>query len=325
VMRLLKAEAAAGFVQVRSTDLANARPEALTEFLVGLSTRRPHSDMSVGVIHNFDSHDYEWLRHCLAPMQDGVVWATGVYARLERCILLFASHQHRRFSTFRAIPSATDRAGARKLPDFVSRLRGHFDDADPAAFDDADKNDTLTVAAVTRVMAECLCELIANNPMVLQDIEWRDLERVVARALESLGFAVRLTPGARDGGKDVVVRCAVDGAERVFFVEIKHWRCGDRPGWDEVSHFVQVNGREATDGGLFLSSSGFTGDVHCQVAELTRQRIRLGDQEKIVSLCQYYIQEKSGLWHQQRSLPQVLFEGTLDLPALPPNMAEEPQ
>ena len=167
------------------------------------------------------------------------------------------------------------------------------------------------VQLLIRTLAEKLCQLIAANPQALQEIEWRDLERVLATALEGIGFQVDLTPPAKDGGKDIVLNCMVENKEQVFYVEIKHWRQGGRPGLGHVSDFVEVNAVDRTDGGLFLSSSGFSNMVYGRLGEISKQRVRLGERNKIVSLCQKYVKSIDGLWRRELPLPEILFEETL--------------
>lgn len=174
-----------------------------------------------------------------------------------------------------------------------------------------DPEDLGEVVDVVRVLSECLCELVAKNAKVLYEIEWRDLERLLARALETLGFSVKLTPSAKDGGKDIILDCVVLGKKKRYYVEVKHWRSGGRPGKKELSDFVEVNAREATDGGLFVSSSGFTDAVFARLGELSSQKIRVGAEQKIVSLCQNYVRKKNGCWHCNSPLPDILFENTL--------------
>jgi hypothetical protein len=40
---------------------------------------------------------------------------------------------------------------------------------------------------------------------MLDHLEWRDLERMMARVMEGLGFKVTLTPPSKDGGKDLIL------------------------------------------------------------------------------------------------------------------------
>lgn len=171
--------------------------------------------------------------------------------------------------------------------------------------------DPTEVEVIVRAFAEALCELIAKEPGRLDQVEWRDIERVVSIALRGIGFRVTLTPSAKDGGKDVVAVCTVENAIARFYVEIKHWR-HDRTGMGFISDFVEVNLRDGTTGGLFLSTSGFTHEVHGRLAEISRDRVRLGDREKIVSLCQRFVRHRGGLWNSETPLPEILVEGTLE-------------
>jgi hypothetical protein len=177
--------------------------------------------------------------------------------------------------------------------------------------EDEDEEPETTVQIIVRTLAEKLCQLIAVNPNALREIEWRDLERVIAEALEGIGFKVELTPPAKDGGKDIILNCIVGNEEQTFYVEVKHWRRGGRPGLGHVSDFVEVNAVDSTHGGLFLSSSGFSDIVYGRLGEISKQRVRLGERDKIVSLCQKYVKSIEGFWQPEVPLPEVLFEETL--------------
>lgn len=153
-------------------------------------------------------------------------------------------------------------------------------------------------------------ELVAADRGALDHLEWRDLERMMARVFEGLGFSVTLTPPSKDGGKDLILECVVSRGEESYVVEIKHWRAGNRVGKDVVSDFLQVIAREGRAGGLLLSSSGFTANVAEGLTEITRQRLRFGSHTKIVLLAQMYVRACSGLWSPPTDLPELLFEGT---------------
>jgi len=157
-----------------------------------------------------------------------------------------------------------------------------------------------------------LCELIAEDAKAIEYIDWRLLEQVVASALDGIGFEVTLTPGNKDGGKDVIAACTLRGKKVIYYLEIKHWRSNKRVGPHEVSHFVEVNVKDGTDGGLFLSSSGFAQTVFAQLSEITQRRITLGNDVKIISLCQRFVQQRQqAIWQRKDVLPEILFEHTL--------------
>ncbi len=167
------------------------------------------------------------------------------------------------------------------------------------------------VHLLIRRLSDEFARLVAQDPTVLDHLEWRDLERMAARVMEGLGFAVTLTPPSKDGGKDLVLSCQTSKGDESFIVELKHWRAGKRVGKQAVSDFFQVIVFEKHSGGLFLSSSGYTSDAFEGLTEITRQRLRLGDRAKLVLLAQTYVRAVSGLWSPPAELPQVLFEGTL--------------
>jgi hypothetical protein len=172
------------------------------------------------------------------------------------------------------------------------------------------------VVGAIRDLAVRLCELIALDGTALRYIEWRHLEEIVATALEGLGFSVELTRPSKDGGKDVVATCVLKGKRCVFYVEVKHWRSGKRVGCDPILDFVEINVSAGTDGGLFLSTSGYQNRIWTQLSEIERTNVRLGDSEKVVSLCQHFTRKGRGLWNAPDALPSILFNDTLGIGSL---------
>src|SRR5439155_10546110 len=83
-------------------------------------------------------------------------------------------------------------------------------------------------------------KLVAREPDTLDHLEWRDLERMMARVMEGLGFKTTLTPPSKDGGKDLILTCETVRGEESYIVELKHWRSGKRVGKQSVSDFVKV-------------------------------------------------------------------------------------
>lgn len=154
---------------------------------------------------------------------------------------------------------------------------------------------------------------VAENPMCLLDVEWRDLERVLREVFEKMGFVTRLTRSGKDGGFDLELQCTDLNGIRKFLVEVKHWAgSGKKPGRTVLQSLIDVIAREA-DGttGLLLSSTGFTADVMRGRTEIEQHAIRLGEKSKIVSLCQNYLQGVSGLWTPTTDLADMLLDGTM--------------
>jgi hypothetical protein len=167
------------------------------------------------------------------------------------------------------------------------------------------------IQLLIRSLSHEFATLVAEDPECLEHLEWRDLERVMARVMEGLGFKVTLTPPSKDGGKDIILVCNVTDGEASFIIELKHWRSGKRVGKDDVSNFMQVMVAENRSGGLFLSTSGYGADSFEGLTEITRQRLRFGDRTKVVLLAQTYVKACSGLWTPPTELPEVLFEATM--------------
>lgn len=135
------------------------------------------------------------------------------------------------------------------------------------------------------------------------------LERVLAAVFEGLGFNVELTPGSKDKGKDIVLQCQIAGERHSYIVEVKHWRSGKKVKRAYVSDFVKVVAREGRHGGIFVSSSGYADDVET-LTEIERQQVKLGGEDKIISLCRTYQRLEAGLWSPPQALPETLFSDT---------------
>ena len=168
------------------------------------------------------------------------------------------------------------------------------------------------VSAITELSREA-ARIVAADPSELDNLEWRDLERMMAVVLDRLGFEAELTPAAKDGGKDIVLRLHdEEGPARTYIVELKHWRSGERVGVGKVRDFVQVVAREGHERGLFLATYGYAQDAFSALSEVERTKVRMGGEPKIVALCRTYVKAERGLWSPATddALAQLLFQGT---------------
>jgi hypothetical protein len=166
------------------------------------------------------------------------------------------------------------------------------------------------VQMLIRSISHEFAKLVSETPDALDHLEWRDLERMMARVMEGLGFECELTPPSKDGGKDLILVWQATPGDQSFIVELKHWRSGKRVGKDAVSDFMSVIVAENRTGGLFLSTSGYAADKTEGLIEVTRNKLWFGDKRKIVLLAKTYIRACSGLWSAPEILPEVLFEAT---------------
>ena len=161
-----------------------------------------------------------------------------------------------------------------------------------------------------RDVSRQLAEMISKNPAVLNEIEWRDLERIIAEVFSGLGFDATLTPGSKDGGKDVILECEISNDKRSYIIEIKHWRSGVRVGQGAVGDFLHVITRENRNGGLFLSTYGYCDNAFEHLTHIERRKLRFGSEDKVVGLCRSYMKAKAGIWSPPQIMEEVLFERT---------------
>jgi restriction endonuclease Mrr len=196
------------------------------------------------------------------------------------------------------LPLELELLGFEELRDWVTRI------------DIDDRNDTTEIQQILEVVSRRFAELVAKNPRRLDELEWRDMERMLAEVFDGIGFSVELTPGSKDGGKDIILRCEVSGKSRTYIVEIKHWRSGSRVGADATKDFLNVIIREGRSGGLYLSTYGYTNTAFESLSEIERRKLRFGSEEKIVGLCKTYVKLRSGIWSPPTKLTDVLFDGT---------------
>jgi restriction system protein len=166
------------------------------------------------------------------------------------------------------------------------------------------------VQILVRSISHEFAKLVSESPDALDHLEWRDLERMMARVMEGLGFECELTPPSKDGGKDLILTWRARSGTKSFIVELKHWRSGKRVGRGAVSDFMNVIVSEQRVAGLFLSTSGYATDRIEGLTEVERQKLWFGEKDKVVLLAKTYIRACDGLWSPPDVLPEVIFEGT---------------
>ncbi len=86
------------------------------------------------------------------------------------------------------------------------------------------------IATLIRRFSEDIARTVAKDPAALDDLEWRDIERMMAAVLDALGFDAELTPASKDGGKDIILTMQTESGYKSYIVELKHWRSGKRVG-----------------------------------------------------------------------------------------------
>lgn len=170
---------------------------------------------------------------------------------------------------------------------------------------------TIDIYNIFRTASMQAIELIAKNPEGLRDLEWRQLEMLIAELFEGIGFKAILTPCSKDGGKDVILECRIDNIQKTYIIEIKHWRSRQKVGPKAVKEFAQVIINEKREKGLLLSTYGFTNNYYEMLTEIQKPFVRIGEEGKIVDLCRTYEKIKNGILNPVDTLEDILFTGTL--------------
>ncbi|MBX7152712.1 restriction endonuclease [bacterium] len=176
--------------------------------------------------------------------------------------------------------------------------------------DDNDEQKNEIKFLITSVSKK-IVEIIARDPHALEKLEWRDLERSLHQVFSGLGFDAELTPGSKDGGKDIIVSCSISKDSKKYFVEIKHWRSGQKVGYTAIKHFYEILVSEDCDGGLFLSTYGFKNKVFSELSVIETNIVKLGTKKKIVSLCRRYLMAEKGIYAPPSNIEDLLYEDTI--------------
>ena len=138
--------------------------------------------------------------------------------------------------------------------------------------DDSDAtNDDETLAATY----DNGIELIKDR---VNQLDWEDMERLVAGLLKAMGYCARVMPKGPDGGRDVVASPDALGLESPRIVaEVKHRK--GAMGAPTVRAFI--GGLRAGDRGLYVSTGGFTKEARYE-ADRANIPVRLLDLDAFV-------------------------------------------
>lgn len=162
----------------------------------------------------------------------------------------------------------------------------------------------LLVKQAVSTLSKKLTQIISEHgENALDYIEWRQLEALIAEIFSGLGFETELTPPSKDGGKDVVV--TYHGYR--YLIEIKHWKAPNKVGSNELSDFLQVIVNEKSDGGLYLSTSGYCSNAFEQLKVITKKPVNYQGTKKIISLVNTYEKVQSGVWSKPLTIEELLF------------------
>ena len=142
--------------------------------------------------------------------------------------------------------------------------------AEPADGDDPANDDESLSATYDNGI-----ELIKDR---VNQLDWEDMERLVAGMLRAMGYCARVMPKGPDGGRDVVASPDALGLESPRIVtEVKHRK--EAMGAPAVRSFI--GGLRAGDRGLYVSTGGFTKEARYE-ADRANVPVRLLDLDAFV-------------------------------------------
>lgn len=135
-------------------------------------------------------------------------------------------------------------------------------------------------------------ELIKDR---VNQLDWEDMERLVAGMLKAMGYCARVTPKGPDGGRDVIASPDPLGLESPRIVaEVKHRK--GAMGAPAVRSFI--GGLRAGDRGLYVSTGGFTKDARLE-ADRATVPVRLLDLDAFV---RHYVEVYDAADDETRSI-----------------------
>ena len=137
-----------------------------------------------------EGRELGWLRHFLAPMQDGKFREGGAFHPLGPAIFVFAGGTASSFADFVAVRDEQAEKAAKK-PDFVSRLRGYVDILGPNKAHPDDAAVVLRRALLLRSL------LLRKEPQLVARAEAGQVLRIDPAVLRAFLLVGRYRHGAR--------------------------------------------------------------------------------------------------------------------------------
>lgn len=243
---------------------------------------------------------------------------TNVTSPFDRPTLQYEWHGHfpkqgRSWRFTRERAAALEADGRIKfLADGMPQLKRYLSEAKSRKGQETEIAASSRLELIVRTAMKAIVLEIAENPKCLRDVEWRDLERVMREVFEQLGFRTELTRSGKDGGFDLRLESDECGETKIFLIEVKHWLAsGKKPGSKALSSLVDVVAKAGDrTKGLLISSSGFTADILSGRTEIEQHTVRIAGQNKLVSLCQNYLESVEGIWLPTTELSEMILEGS---------------
>ena len=102
-----------------------------------------------------------------------------------------------------------------------------------------------------------LLRALAEDPSLLNTLEWRTFEYILAGILESMGYEVELRQGTKDGGIDVVaIKKSTPLGEHKYLIQAKRW--SRKVGVAAVRELLYLKGAHGATKACLATTSSFT-------------------------------------------------------------------
>jgi HJR/Mrr/RecB family endonuclease len=129
---------------------------------------------------------------------------------------------------------------------------------------------------------------ILNNPELLDNLEPRAFEVLIANLFQGFGAEVELTQQTRDSGFDVGAVFEIGDAHFRVLIEAKKWRESRKVGIGTVDRLIGVKQRLKADRVVLATTSSFSSIAQTAAAQLHTE-IELVDRSGVVKWIERYM------------------------------------
>ena len=137
--------------------------------------------------------------------------------------------------------------------------------------------------------------LEAIKDRIAGEVQWDEMERLVAGLLRAMGYFANLTGPGADGGRDVVASRDALGLDSPCVVaEVKHRK--GAMGAPAIRSFIA--GLHGNERGLYVSTGGFSKDAHVEAMHASKP-VRLVDLDEFVRL---YVENYAAMDEETRKI-----------------------
>ena len=158
---------------------------------------------------------------------------------------------------------------------------------------DGDADDGPVADAVSYSAPEDGLEAIKDR--IVGEVQWDEMERLVAGLLRAMGYFANLTGPGVDGGRDVVASRDALGLDSPCVVtEVKHRK--GAMGAPAIRSFIA--GLHGNERGMYVSTGGFSKDAHVEAMHASKP-VRLVDLDEFVRL---YVENYASMDEETRKI-----------------------